>query len=188
MQEFSFQELPLKGAYLINNFAVGDNRGGFAKTFEKDVYHNAGIEFTLNETFISVSSKNVIRGMHFQIHNPQAKLVSVCHGSVYDVIVDLRPNSETYKRWYGHTLSAENHKAIYIPKGFAHGFLALENDTLMVYQCDGAYDKATDTGIRFDDPTIGVDWPIGSNVKTIHSERDLSLMSLEEYEKKPMEL
>lgn len=188
MQNFDFNELPLRGAVLIDNFSTGDKRGGFTKTFEKNVYKKAGIDFNLNETFISVSAKNVIRGMHFQIHRPQAKLVSVCHGSVYDVIVDLRPDSETYKRWYGHTLSADNHKAIFIPKGFAHGFLALENDTLMVYQCDGEYDRETDTGILYNDPTIGVDWPVGSNIKTIHSERDLKLMTFDEYEKSPMEL
>lgn len=93
MAGFEFQELELKGAYLISNFYAGDNRGGFTKSFEKDIYKNAGIEFQLNETFASRSMKNVIRGLHFQTHNPQAELVSVVAGKVWDVIVDLSDHS-----------------------------------------------------------------------------------------------
>jgi dTDP-4-dehydrorhamnose 3,5-epimerase len=178
---FNFTELELKGAYLIENFSVGDNRGGFTKCFEKEIYSNAGIEFQLNETFASVSAKNVIRGLHFQTHNPQAKLVCVVQGKVWDVIVDLRPNSTTYRKWISAELSAENHKALYVPRGFAHGFASLEDGTVMLYQCDGAYDKDTDTGIRFDDSDIGIEWPI--ELKTsIHSRRDMELMSFQEFQ------
>ncbi len=98
MPGFEFHELDLKGAYLISSFYSGDCRGGFTKTFEKDVYAKAGIMFKLSETFASHSMKNVIRGLHFQTRHPQAKLVSVLAGKVWDVIVDLRPNSETYKK------------------------------------------------------------------------------------------
>ena len=97
MSGFRFQELGLKGAYLISSFYAGDNRGGFTKCFEKDIYAKAGIKFHLSETFVSRSMRNVIRGLHFQTHNPQAKLVSVAAGSVWDVIVDLRADSPTYK-------------------------------------------------------------------------------------------
>lgn len=180
MSNFSFTKLGLEGAYLIEYFSVGDNRGGFSKSFEKDIYKEAGIDFTLNETFISVSAKNVIRGLHFQTRNPQAKLVSVPKGKVYDVIVDLRPESPTFKKWEGYELSDKNHKALYVPRGFAHGFVSLEDGTLMMYQCDGAYDKETDTGIRFDDPDIGIEWPVDLK-KTIHSTRDLGLQSFAEY-------
>lgn len=177
---FEFKELQLKGAYLISNFYAGDNRGGFTKSFEKDIYRNAGIEFQLNETFASRSMKNVIRGLHFQTHNPQAKLVSVVAGRVWDVIVDLRPGSATFKKWTAKELSAENHLSFYVPRGFAHGFASLEDGTVMLYQCDGKYDPETDTGIRFDDPEIGIEWPI--NIKdSIHSERDLKLMNMTEY-------
>jgi len=186
MAGFDFQELELKGAYLISNFMVGDNRGGFTKCFEKDLYKNAGIEFNLNETFASMSAKNVIRGLHFQTNKPQAKLACVLKGKVWDIIVDLRSDSATYKKWISVELSAENHAALYIPRGFAHGFASLEDGTIMLYQCDGAYDKETDTGIRFDDPDIGIEWPINLE-KAIHSERDLSLMSFMEYEKHPMD-
>lgn len=184
---FEFQELELKGAYLISSFYAGDNRGGFTKFFERDIYAKAGIEFNLNETFASRSMKNVIRGLHFQTHNPQAKLVSVVAGSVWDVIIDIRIESPTFKKWYAHELSAENHLSFYVPRGFAHGFASLEDGTVMLYQCDGRYDKETDTGIRFDDPDIGIEWPVDENV-AIHSERDLRLGSLQGYLKHLMKL
>lgn len=187
MPGFEFQELSLKGAFYISNFSVGDNRGGFTKCFEKDIYQAGGIPFQVNETFASISARNVIRGLHFQLHRPQAKLVSVIKGRVWDVIVDLRPESHTYKKWISTELSMEQHNALYIPRGFAHGFVSMEDETIMLYQCDGAYDKETDTGIRFDDPQIGVEWPIDLT-KAIHSARDLTLMSFQEYLKNPMEL
>lgn len=187
MSNFEFEKLELQGAYLIHNFHVGDNRGGFIKIFEKDIYNDAGIEFFLNETFASTSSKNVIRGLHFQTNNPQAKLVSVVRGKVWDCIVDLRVNSPTFKKWVGIELSDENAQALYIPKGFAHGFCSLEDETVMLYQCDGAYDKETDTGIIYNDSEIAITWPIKEN-DSIHSKRDLQLMSLKDYLKDPMKV
>lgn len=184
---FEFQKLELKGAYLISNFYVADNRGGFVKAFEKDIYREAGIVFNLNETFASISMKNVIRGLHFQTRNPQAKLVSVVAGRVWDVLVDLRPDSPTYKKWVAQELSADNHLSFYVPRGFAHGFASLEDNTIMLYQCDGKYDPETDTGIRFDDPELGIDWPVSEDI-AIHSERDLRLASFQDYLKNKMEL
>lgn len=180
MPNYVIEKLKLEGAYLIDYYSTVDNRGGFSKIFEKEIYKNAGIEFILNELFISKSSKNVIRGIHFQIDYPQAKLVSVPKGKVYDVIVDLRVESPTFKQWLGVELSEENHKALYVPRGFGHGFLALEDDTYMLYQCDGKYDSKTDTGIRYDDLAIGIMWPIEKE-KVIQSKRDASLMSFKEY-------
>lgn len=179
MAGFEFRELELKGAYLITSFYAGDNRGGFTKTFEKDFFKEAGIEFQLNETFASRSMKNVIRGLHFQTRNPQAKLVSVVAGKVWDVIIDLRLDSPTFKKWTAQELSAENHLSFYVPRGFAHGFASLEDNTVMLYQCDGKYDKETDTGIRFDDPDIAVQWPIDAK-KAIHSARDMQLPFLKD--------
>lgn len=187
MAGFAFTPLDLAGAFLVSGFYAGDARGGFTKSFEREHYAAAGIPFSLSETFVSRSAKNVIRGLHFQIHAPQAKLVSVVAGRAWDVIVDLRPDSPTFRCWRAFELSAENHLALYIPRGFAHGFASLEDGTLMLYQCDGAYDAATDTGIRFDDPEIGISWPV-PETEAIHSARDLSLPSLAEYLKKPMEL
>ena len=187
MSGFAFKELELSGAYLIENFHAGDNRGGFTKCFEKNIYAEAGIECELNETFVSGSARNVVRGLHFQTHNPQAKLICVVKGKAWDVIVDLRPYSHTYKKWIGVDLSGENHRALYVPRGFAHGFVALEDGTIMLYQCDGRYDKETDTGIKFNDSAIGIEWPIKEN-EAVFSERDMHLMSFEEYEKNRMEL
>lgn len=177
---FEFQELDLKGAYLIRDFFAGDNRGNFTKCFEKSIFKDAGIDFQLDETFFSCSVKNVVRGLHFQMKNPQAKLISVVAGRAWDVIVDLRKDSPTFKRWIARELSADNHLSFYVPRGFAHGFASLENGTVMLYHCDGKYDKETDTGIRFDDPDIGISWIVDDR-SAIHSERDKKLMSLREY-------
>ncbi len=185
MPGFALQELKLKGAYLINSFYIGDNRGCFIKTFEGDIFEEAGITFHLNETFVSCSAKNVIRGLHFQTHNPQAKLVSVVAGRAWDVIVDLRPDKGTFMQWVAYELSADNHLSFYIPRGFAHGFVSLEDNTVMLYQCDGKYDRETDTGIIYNDTDIGIKWPIDDSL-TIHSERDLRLKSFKEYLRKPM--
>ncbi len=183
MTNFDMEKLALKEAYLINYFSTGDNRGNFKKCFEKNIFSNGGIEFNVSETFISVSEKNVIRGLHFQLLNPQAKIVCVIKGRVWDVIVDLRVQSMTYKKWIGVELSDKNNKAIYVPRGFAHGFAALEDETIMLYQCDGLYDKSSDTGILYNEPEIGITWPVKEK-EVIQSERDKSLMSLKEYEKR----
>ena len=187
MSGFSFESCQLKDAILITPFFQGDLRGGFTKLFEKDIYAAGNIPFMLNESFVSISGKNVIRGMHFQLHHPQAKLVTVLKGSAFDVIVDLRKDSPTYKQWQGFELNDQNHLLLYVPRGFAHGFLSREDQTMMLYQCEGPYDKETDTGIRFDDPEIGIKWPVDDIGKCIHSERDLRLMSFQEYEMNPID-
>lgn len=186
MAGFNFQPLECEGAFLVDNFYVGDNRGGFTKYFEKCVYYGGGIDFQLNETFASVSSKDVVRGLHFQLHYPQAKLVSVLYGRIWDVIVDLRPDSKTYKKWVSAELSADNHRTLYVPRGFAHGFISREDGTVMLYQCDGKYHKETDTGIKYDDSDLDIMWPIDES-KAIHSQRDLQLQSFAEYIENPME-
>lgn len=141
------------------------------KIFEKKIFHKVGIDFKVDETFTSLSMKNVMRGLHFQLHNPQAKLVKVISGRVWDVVVDLRTGGPTYRKWTAMELSSDNHIGIYIPAFFAHGFLTLEDNTVMLYQCDGKYDRASDSGIRCDDPAIGIEWPIDRE-KAICSERD----------------
>lgn len=186
MSDFEFEELELTGAYKIKNFSFGDNRGRFVKCFEKDIYNNGGIDFSLNETFASVSAKDVIRGIHFQIHDPQAKLVTVLSGKVLDYIVDLRPESETFKKWMCVELSADNHLGLYVPRGFGHGFWSMEDNTIMLYMCDGVYDKETDTGILYNDPDLNIEWPVLEN--EVHSARDLKLMSFQEYLLNPMDV
>lgn len=186
MNKFRFQELSLEDAFLIENFFVYDNRGGLIKYFEKEIFAEKGIMFCVSEVFSSISSKNVIRGIHFQLKNPQAKLVSVLSGAVMDVIVDLRPNSKTYKKWICEELSEKNHRSLYVPKGFGHGFCSMENNTIVLYQCDGRYDSTSDMGIRFDDPEIGIGWPISEEM-AILSERDMQLMRFKEYAQSPMQ-
>jgi dTDP-4-dehydrorhamnose 3,5-epimerase len=185
MADFNFEKLDLDGAFLVDNFYAGDSRGGFSKYFEKNIFAYYGIEFKLSETLYSMSSKNVIRGLHFQTNNPQAKLVTVVKGKAWDVIVDLRPDSPTYKKWIGVELSSDNHKTLYVPRGYAHGFASLEDDTIMLYLCDGAYDKESDTGVLYNAPELGIVWPVADEM-AIHSDRDMRLMSMKEYERKPM--
>lgn len=184
MNDFYFSETNLKDAYIIQCMHSGDNRGGFTKLFEKEKFEKGGMKFELSESFLSVSSKNVIRGMHFQLYHPQTKIVSVLSGKAFDVIVDLRRFSQTFMKWQGFELSSENKLSLYVPKGFAHGFLALEDNTTMMYQCEGRYDKSSDTGIRFDDQDINITWPVEDIEETIHSERDLGLMSFRDFSNK----
>lgn len=181
MPDFRIEQMKFKDAHIITGLFSDDIRGGFTKNFEENVYKAMGIEFHVTESFISESSKSVIRGMHFQTNSPQAKLVTVLNGSIYDVIVDLRPKSETFGQWQGYELSKNNHKTLFVPRGFAHGFLALEDSSIVLYQCDGTYDKQTDTGIRYDDPDIAIVWPVIPGEETKHSDRDLGLMSFKDY-------
>nr|MCR4648698.1 dTDP-4-dehydrorhamnose 3,5-epimerase [Lachnospiraceae bacterium] len=123
----------------------------------------------------------VVRGLHFQTRNPQSKYVCVVSGKAWDVIVDLRKDSDTYKKWAAFELSAENGCGLYIPAGFAHGFLSLEDNTAMLYQCEGKYDKETDTGITVFDKDIAIDWPVLHEEVTL-SDRDKTFMDLKYYE------
>lgn len=185
MGSFNFYNTEIEGVVLFDCFYSGDIRGGFTKSFEESLFKSNGINFNLSETFSSYSSNNVIRGLHFQIHSPQSKIITVLSGSIWDVVVDLRPKSTTFKKWISFELNEYNHRGVYIPKGFAHGFLAKRDNTIMQYQCDGKYDKETDSGIRFDDPDLGIIWPIKLK-DAIHSERDLKLQSFRSYLADPM--
>ena len=183
MANFSFEKMDIEGAYIINSFFSEDNRGSFVKSFEKNIYEQNGIIFNCTEDFISHSTKNVIRGMHFQLYHPQTKLVGVISGKVYDVIVDLRENSKTFGKWRGVYLSAENRTSLLIPKGCAHGFISLSDDSIVSYKCDGKYNKETDTGILYNDPEINVDWPINDINLAVLGSRDKQLMSFSDFKK-----
>lgn len=183
MEMFSFEPLSISGAYIIRSFFSEDNRGCFVKSFEKDIFAEHGIQFFCNEDFISHSAKNVIRGLHFQRYHPQAKLVGVLSGKVYDVIVDLRAESATFGQWIGAYLSDQNRSCLFIPRGCAHGFISLSDDSVVSYKCDGKYDKATDTGVMYNDPEIGVEWPINDLSKAIVGARDQKLMSFHDFKK-----
>lgn len=182
MASYKFTPIDI-GGYIVDAFYVDDNRGYFTKLFENDIFQKAGIIFNVSETFVSCSHKNVVRGMHFQTFHPQTKLISVISGEIYDVIIDLRKDSSTYGQWRGDYLSLENHKSLLVPKGFAHGYVSLCDDTMVMYQCDGEYDKQSDTGIFFDDRDIAVEWPIDTS-KILVGSRDKNLMSFEEFDKR----
>ena len=181
MTDFTFQKTRLEGLVLINPFVAGDSRGYLSKPYERLIFAAHGIEFSPWEELRSFSHKGVLRGLHFQREHSQDKLVQVLHGAVYDVAVDLREGSETFGKWEGFYLTAENRQMLYIPKGFAHGFLALEEDTLFSYLCGGRYDPETVGGIRWDDPQLGVKWPLERVEQMILSEKDAALPTLAEF-------
>lgn len=184
MESFSFEPMCIPGAYVIHSFFSEDNRGSFVKSFEKDIFSEHGIAFSCNEDFISHSTKNVIRGLHFQLYHPQIKLVGVISGKVFDVIVDLRKESDTFGKWQGVYLSDQNRTSLLIPRGCAHGFISLSDDSIVSYKCDGKYDKNTDTGVFYNDPQIAIEWPINDISKAVVGSRDQKLMSFDEFKSK----
>lgn len=181
MAQFIFQGTSIDRLTIITPFYAPDNRGYLSKPFEKSVFAAHGIELSPWEELRSFSKRGVLRGLHFQRRYSQDKLVQVLHGAVYDVAVDLRENSETFGKWEGFYLTAENRQMLYIPKGFAHGFLALEDDTLFSYLCGDRYDPESDGGIRWNDPQLSVQWPLERIGNPILSDKDAILPLLKEY-------
>lgn len=184
VQKFDFQELDLEGAYLIRPFYATDNRGGFVKDYNIDIFRQNGIEHELKEVFYTISNRGVIRAMHFQLGKQQPKLVRCISGHVYDVIVDLRPDSPTYRQWRGFHLTGENQNTLYIPAYFGHGYLVLE-DSVVSYKCGEVFYAEGDSGIMYNDPDLAIQWPmklIGGEKNLIISEKDKQLLSLHEYE------
>lgn len=180
MSSFQFSQTSIANLTLITPFYSPDIRGWFSKTYEKSIFAAHGIDLSPWEELRSYSHKGVLRGLHFQSRHSQDKLVQVLHGAVYDVVVDLRKGSETFGKWEGFYLSAENRNLLYIPKGFAHGFLALEEGTLFSYLCGDQYDPESDGGVRWDDPTLAVKWPLDQIGQLILSEKDAQLPLLSE--------
>ena len=185
IQKFDFQKTELEGAYLIKPFYASDDRGGFIKDYNVDTFKANGIEHELKEVFYTISHKGVIRALHFQLVKQQAKLVRCVKGHVYDVIVDLRPNSPTFGKWQGFDLTEDNRLELYIPEYFGHGYLVLE-DSIVSYKCGEVFYGDGDSGIMYNDTEIGVDWPfekIGGIENLIISEKDKNLMSFDDYKK-----
>lgn len=168
----------LQDARLIGLPAFADNRGIFVKTFHETTLAEAGIHFTLKESYFSLSHKNVIRGMHFQLSPHQhSKIVFCPKGAILDVIVDLRKDSPTFGQFHAEELSENNHLAYYIPEGFAHGFKALTDDAMTYYLVSSEYHKQSDTGIRWD--SFGFDWHCDN---PIISDRDKSFATLKDFQ------
>jgi dTDP-4-dehydrorhamnose 3,5-epimerase len=167
----------LKGVHIIDNFAAHDERGTFVKTFNKRDFENSYLDFNIRESYFSVSHKNVLRGMHFQLPpSDHEKLVYVASGSIIDVVVDLRKNSSTYANYIAIELSALNKKSIFIPKGLAHGFISTKDDTITVYNVATEYNVNADCGIKFD--SFGFDWGVDN---PIMSKRDLQFESINKF-------
>jgi dTDP-4-dehydrorhamnose 3,5-epimerase len=160
----------LPGVLQLEPAVHGDHRGFFAETFRADAWAEAGIDAAFVQDNHSRSKRGTLRGLHFQTSPGQAKLVRCARGSIFDVVVDLRRGSPTFGRWEGFTLDDESMRQLYIPIGFAHGFCVTSDVADVVYKCTSYYDAATESGIAYDDPAIGIEWPLG--VEPIVSERD----------------
>lgn len=165
------EDLEINDVKLIKTKRFLDDRGFFQQNYQSDEYSILGIKNTFVQDNWSYSKKGVLRGLHYQDRFPQAKLVQVLQGSVFDVAVDVRKNSSTYGNWIGKTLSDKNGYQLYIPKGFAHGFLVLEPNTTFIYKCDSYYNSEDELGIRWNDPLINIKWP-KLDVDYIISEKD----------------
>jgi dTDP-4-dehydrorhamnose 3,5-epimerase len=172
MGQFNFIETPIEGMYVIEPKLFADTRGYFMETYNYQDFCKAGLSMKFVQDNQSRSSKGVLRGLHFQTRNPQGKLVRVIRGGVFDVGVDLRSASPTYGKWYGAIISEENRRQLYIPEGFAHGFLVTSNEAEFVYKCTNYYDPGSEGGIAWNDPDIGIEWPLDGIGEVILSDRD----------------
>ena len=162
----------IKGLYVIEPTVFKDERGYFVETYNQKDFEEAGLDMSFVQDNQSMSVKGVLRGLHFQKQYPQGKLVRVVRGKVFDVAVDLRKDSQTYGKWFGVELSAENKKQFYIPEGFAHGFLVLSEEAEFCYKCTDFYHPGDEGGIKWDDPDIGIEWPFEEGTELVISEKD----------------
>lgn len=175
--DMEIKEMPLKGAFLLKCFRADDERGSFIKLFNKDEYTRLGIGTVLEEVYYSISQKNVIRGMHFQMPPyDHEKIVHVISGSVIDVIVDLRKESGTYGQYAAVELSENNNLAVFIPRGFAHGFKSTRDNTIMLYQVSSGYNRDCDMGIAYN--SFDYDWKVD---EPIISQRDKQFIDLSSF-------
>lgn len=156
---FKFEKTDIEGVYVIEPQCFGDNRGYFMETYQKDLFDAEGLDYSFVQANQSKSHRGVLRGLHFQTRKPQAKLVRVVDGEVYDVAVDLRKDSPTYGKYVGVILSGENHKMFMIPRGFAHGFVVMSATAVFEYQVDDVYDPGYEGGIMYNDPLVNIKWP-----------------------------
>lgn len=178
---FTFTDTSIEGVKIVDVKSYGDRRGYFMETYKRPDFVAGGIDVDFVQDNQSSSTRGVLRGLHFQINHPQAKLVRVVEGEVFDVCVDLREGSPTFGRWEGVVLSAENRRQFFIPRGFAHGFYVLSESAVFAYKCDDVYHPNDEGGIRWDDERIGVDWPLLEGCDIILSEKDRRHPSFSEY-------
>ena len=174
-------ECAIDGPLVIEPQVFGDERGFFMESWNADKFAVAGLPVDFVQDNHSRSQKGVLRGMHFQNPGPQGKLVRVVSGAVFDVAVDLRRSSASFGKWVGVELTAENKRMFWVPQGFAHGFLTLENDTDFLYKCDAPYAPQSEHSLAWDDPDVGIDWPL-DGLEPQLSDKDREGKSLGEVE------
>ncbi len=178
MSNFTFNPTEIPDVYIIDVKTYGDRRGYFMETYKESDFRQAGLNYTFVQDNQSASRRGVLRGLHFQKQHPQAKLVRVLRGEVFDVAVDLRAGSATYGKWVGALLSGENHRQLMIPRGFAHGFVVVSESAEFAYKCDDFYHPEDEGGIMWNDPAIGIEWPDVGEI--LLSEKDQHHPSLAE--------
>ena len=181
MGKFHFLETDIKDVYIIESTVFGDARGYFQETYHYEAFQEAGLNMVFVQDNESKSKRGVLRGLHFQTQYPQGKLVRVIKGEVFDVAVDLRKNSQTYGKWTGVKLSEENKRMFYVPEGFAHGFLVLSEEAIFAYKCTNNYMPQFDSGIIWNDPEIGIEWPVHNIDELVLSEKDQNLQLFKDY-------
>ncbi len=167
----------LEGTILLEPVVHGDDRGFFFESFRRDLWAEHGVDVDFVQHNHSRSARGALRGLHFQTEPGQAKLIRCVRGRIFDVAVDLRRGSPTYGRWEGHVLDDESHRQLFVPLGFAHGFAVLSDVADVAYLCSSTYEPATEAGIAWDDPDVGVEWPLDD---PLLSERDKTAPSLAE--------
>lgn len=172
MSKIKVTPCEIEGLFVIEPKVFGDDRGYFVETYNKQEFEECGLTMEFVQDNQSMSRKGVLRGLHFQKNFPQGKLVRVLSGEVFDVAVDIRKGSDTYGKWFGVILSDENKKQFYVPEGFAHGFLVLSETAVFAYKCTDFYHPEDEGGIRYDDPSIGIEWPISDDMEILLSEKD----------------
>lgn len=177
---WNFKSTDFEDVFLIEPFCALDNRGYFLKDFNSDLFEKNDIDFIVKESFYSFSKKNVLRGLHFQRERQMSKLVRCMSGKILDVVCDLRKDSPTFMKHQKFILSADNMNALFIPGGFAHGFLALE-DAVVSYKCGEVFVSEYDDGILWCDKTLSIDWGVDDISKIVISEKDKNLQSFEEF-------
>ena len=180
MGQFKFTDTKIEGMFIVEPAVFEDNRGYFMETYNYNDFKEAGYDLTFVQDNQSKSSKGVLRGLHLQLNYPQGKLVRVIKGEVFDVGVDLRKDSPTYGEWVGVVLSAENNKQLFVPEGFAHGFLVLSDEAEFVYKCTEFYHGEDEGGIIWNDPDIGIEWPLDDIDEVVLSDKDKLWKSLKE--------
>lgn len=180
MGQFIFHKTNIENLTIIEPQIFGDHRGYFLETYNYNDFKNAGLDMVFVQDNQSKSKKGVLRGLHFQTEHSQGKLVRVLSGEVFDVAVDLRKGSSTYKHWHGVLLSGENRKQFYVPEGFAHGFVVLSEEAEFVYKCTNYYHPEFESGILWNDPELNIDWNLGDIENVLLSDKDKKLKTLKE--------